>query len=90
MHEDRIIESICDAIQKALANQNESRAFEFQTRLTGGVIYPNSGGKGERAALLPKKRLAPDHDEDGDVFMVESAPDATTGKLVPQVPNPLF
>lgn len=37
LNEDAIIERVSDAIQQALAAQGKSRAFEYQTLLTGGL-----------------------------------------------------
>lgn len=37
LNEDAIIEKISDALQQALAVQNHSRTFEYQTLLTGGI-----------------------------------------------------
>ncbi|KAF8886529.1 DNA mismatch repair protein MutL [Infundibulicybe gibba] len=48
LNEEVIVERIAAALQQALASQNQSRAFEYQTLLTGGVA-----GRDE---LNPKKR----------------------------------
>ncbi|KAF9457554.1 DNA mismatch repair protein MutL [Collybia nuda] len=45
LNEDTIVEKISDAIQQALAVQNHSRAFAYQTLLTGGVEYDAQASK---------------------------------------------
>ncbi|KAH8083337.1 DNA mismatch repair protein MutL [Cristinia sonorae] len=51
LDEDAIIESICDKIQQSLVAQSQSRSFEYQTLLTGGIARNNKGKGKER--LLP-------------------------------------
>ncbi|KAI0372035.1 DNA mismatch repair protein MutL [Pilatotrama ljubarskyi] len=58
LNEDAIIERIADAVQEALIGQSQSRAFEYQTLLTGGIAEPTTQkSKGKRKA----------HPEDDDV-----------------------
>ncbi|KAI0826529.1 DNA mismatch repair protein MutL [Trametes gibbosa] len=42
LNEDAIVERIADAVQGALIGQSQSRAFEYQTLLTGGIAEPSS------------------------------------------------
>ncbi|KAI9063549.1 DNA mismatch repair protein MutL [Trametes sanguinea] len=49
LNEDAIIERIADAIQEALIGQSQSRVFEYQTLLTGGIAeVPSQKSKGKR------------------------------------------
>ncbi|KII91185.1 hypothetical protein PLICRDRAFT_37887 [Plicaturopsis crispa FD-325 SS-3] len=45
LNEEHITERIADALQEKLVGQNQSRVFEYQTLLTGGVAENSSGGK---------------------------------------------
>ncbi|KIM85752.1 hypothetical protein PILCRDRAFT_816958 [Piloderma croceum F 1598] len=50
LNEDDIIERISDSLQETLASQNQSRVFEYQTLLTGGIAEPGQSmknGKGK-------------------------------------------
>ncbi|CDO70633.1 hypothetical protein BN946_scf184748.g31 [Trametes cinnabarina] len=59
LNEDAIIERIADAIQEALIGQSQSRVFEYQTLLTGGIAeVPSQKSKGKR------KMQAVDEEED--------------------------
>ncbi|CAA7268441.1 unnamed protein product [Cyclocybe aegerita] len=57
LNEEAITERIADAIQENLAKQSHSRAFEYQTLLTGGIMGENP---------LSKKRSRKDDDDEGD------------------------
>ncbi|OSD08103.1 DNA mismatch repair protein MutL [Trametes coccinea BRFM310] len=49
LNEDVIIERIADAIHEALIGQSQSRVFEYQTLLTGGIAeVPSQKSKGKR------------------------------------------
>ncbi|KAL6300791.1 DNA binding protein [Sparassis latifolia] len=51
LDEDAIIDRISDALQGALVGQSQSRVFEYQTLLTGGVAeLPRGNGKGKGKA----------------------------------------
>ncbi|KAF8156932.1 DNA binding protein [Crassisporium funariophilum] len=58
LNEEAITERIADAIQENLAKQNHSRAFEYQTLLTGGVA-------GEEQ-IISKKRTRKERDATND------------------------
>ncbi|KAL7284130.1 hypothetical protein ACG7TL_001411 [Trametes sanguinea] len=49
LNEDVIIERIADAVHEALIGQSQSRVFEYQTLLTGGIAeVPSQKSKGKR------------------------------------------
>ncbi|CCM04736.1 uncharacterized protein FIBRA_06924 [Fibroporia radiculosa] len=50
LNEEAIIEQISDAMQKKLVEQNQSRSFEYQTLLTGGVAEQHDKGKSKERA----------------------------------------
>ncbi|KAI0646384.1 DNA mismatch repair protein MutL [Trametes meyenii] len=51
LNEDTIIERIADVVQEALIGQSQSRVFEYQTLLTGGIAeHPSQKVKGKRKA----------------------------------------
>ncbi|ESK91760.1 dna mismatch repair protein [Moniliophthora roreri MCA 2997] len=64
LNEDHITEQICDNIQEKLAEKSHSRAFEYQTLLTGG--------RAEDGAKTDKKRKT-QRDEDEDAGDEEKA-----------------
>jgi DNA mismatch repair protein MLH1 len=80
MHEDRIIEAICDSIQKKLASQNESRTFEYQTLLTGGAVSSSNERTNKEQQSQARKRTIQENDEDGDIIMIDSLPGTSVGK----------
>lgn len=63
LHEDEVVDDICEAVEAKLAGHGQSRVFEYQTLLTGGVA--SVGVKVGRRGT--EKRKAPD--EDGDEYM---------------------
>ncbi|KAG1885385.1 histidine kinase-like ATPase [Suillus subluteus] len=50
LNEETIIERISDAIQQKLAGQSQSRVFEYQTLLTGGIAQSGSRKGKEKAS----------------------------------------
>ncbi|KAJ6631150.1 DNA binding protein [Mycena sp. CBHHK59/15] len=73
LHEDAITQRIADALQRALAAQSQSRVFEYQTLLTGGIADPEQGGSKKRKG----KERARD-DEEGDSAETRPAPPKKT------------
>ncbi|KAH9852552.1 DNA binding protein [Lenzites betulinus] len=59
LNEDAIVERIADAVQAALIGQSQSRVFEYQTLLTGGIAEPSQKTRGKR------KERADNIDADG-------------------------
>ncbi|TFK41668.1 DNA binding protein [Crucibulum laeve] len=62
LNEEAITERIADALQKKLAGQSQSRAFEYQTLLTGGIVGQEPGRGKKRDA----KEISRGEDEDGE------------------------
>ncbi|KZT10305.1 DNA mismatch repair protein MutL [Laetiporus sulphureus 93-53] len=57
LNEDAIMERISDALQGKLVGESQSRVFEYQTLLTGGVAeVPRDKGKGKKRALDQEDR----------------------------------
>ncbi|KAH9926723.1 DNA mismatch repair protein MutL [Fomitopsis serialis] len=52
LNDDEIVERICDALQEKLVGQSQSRVFEYQTLLTGGIAETptQDNGKGKKRA----------------------------------------
>ncbi|TFY56523.1 hypothetical protein EVJ58_g7586 [Rhodofomes roseus] len=61
LNDDEIIERICDAVQEKLVGQSQSRVFEYQTLLTGGIAETPSQDKGKG-----KKRAREEDEMDVD------------------------
>ncbi|KAI0711182.1 DNA mismatch repair protein MutL [Cerioporus squamosus] len=59
LNEDAIIERLADVIQQALIGQSQSRVFEYQTLLTGGIAEPVVAQKAKG-----KRKAQPDDDAD--------------------------
>ncbi|RDX54602.1 DNA binding protein [Lentinus brumalis] len=66
LNEDAIIERIADVIQQALIGQSQSRVYEYQTLLTGGIAEPPATQKAKG------KRKAQPEDEDDDGLQEQS------------------
>ncbi|KAI0711270.1 DNA mismatch repair protein MutL [Earliella scabrosa] len=66
LNEDAITEQVADAIQQSLIGQSQSRVFEYQTLLTGGIAEPSSTQKGKG-----KRKARPEGDTPDDVVQVE-------------------
>ncbi|EPS97454.1 hypothetical protein FOMPIDRAFT_1166598 [Fomitopsis schrenkii] len=58
LNDDEIMERVCDAMQEKLVGQSQSRAFEYQTLLTGGIAEAPTQGNNKG------KKRARDEDED--------------------------
>ncbi|KAI0777761.1 DNA binding protein [Trametes elegans] len=75
LNEDAIIERIADVVQQALIGQSQSRVFEYQTLLTGGIAEaPSQISKGKRKAHA-EDALA----EEPDAHVVGSQDDTPEG-----------
>ncbi|EIW55636.1 DNA mismatch repair protein MutL [Trametes versicolor FP-101664 SS1] len=61
LDEDAIIERIADVVQDALIGQSQSRVFEYQTLLTGGIAEPAS----QKSAGKRKARAEDEIAEEG-------------------------
>ncbi|KAI8921755.1 hypothetical protein BC831DRAFT_475824 [Entophlyctis helioformis] len=60
LHEDSIIETLCEAIDGRLAGANDSRVYYVQTTLTGGTVATPASGTGSAAAsVLSNSSLRP-------------------------------
>ncbi|KAG1903457.1 histidine kinase-like ATPase [Suillus fuscotomentosus] len=57
LNEEAIIERISDAIQQRLATQSQSRVFEYQTLLTGGIAQSASRKGKEKASNADRRVL---------------------------------
>ncbi|KAG8901182.1 DNA mismatch repair protein [Tulasnella sp. 403] len=69
MNEEKIVNDISDAMQQKLASQGESRTFEYQTVLTGGVVSTGaSTSRKERDSGKGKRK----RDNDGDEYMEDA------------------
>ncbi|KAG8873304.1 DNA mismatch repair protein [Tulasnella sp. 331] len=80
MNEEEIISAIADTIQQKVALQGESRTFEYQTLLTGGVAGggPSAGPPHEDGS---KNKWNARTDDDGDEIM--------ENKIVDEEPSPV-
>ncbi|PFH48093.1 hypothetical protein AMATHDRAFT_6132 [Amanita thiersii Skay4041] len=59
LNEEVIIECISDSLSHALASQGQSRVFQYQTILTGGIAEPNTQsrkGKGKEKEVQAEER----------------------------------
>ncbi|KAG9025968.1 DNA mismatch repair protein [Tulasnella sp. JGI-2019a] len=70
MNEEEIINDIADAVQQKVALQGESRTFEYQTLLTGGVISVGAGPSGVPSIKDAGKNKRKIQDDD-DVEMMD-------------------
>ncbi|KAI0635254.1 DNA mismatch repair protein MutL [Trametes polyzona] len=76
LNEDAIIERIADVVQEALIGQSQSRVFEYQTLLTGGIAEPPSQKiKGKRKTRPDD--IDADEAEDANPENSEGAPEAS-------------
>lgn len=69
MNEEEIINAIADAIQQKVALQGNSRTFEYQTLLTGGVAGGDPLGGPSQKDTGGNKRKARVDDKDEDEIM---------------------
>ncbi|KAG6879008.1 hypothetical protein C0992_005898 [Termitomyces sp. T32_za158] len=74
LNEEEIIERISDAFQKALAVQNHSRTFEYQTLLTGGVASTEQDFSKKRKGKQREDNDAMDVEDDESSSNVSKAP----------------
>ncbi|KAI0746867.1 DNA binding protein [Daedaleopsis nitida] len=68
LNEEAITERISDAIQQSLIGQSQSRAFEYQTLLTGGIAQSATSlkAKGKRKAQSEDEDLTENVEVDGE------------------------
>ncbi|KAI0938628.1 hypothetical protein AcW1_001690 [Taiwanofungus camphoratus] len=79
LDEDSIIERVSDALQQALVGQSQSRVFEYQTLLTGGIEVQQDKGKGkERASNADFEKERRTRSRGG-----EDSPSSEVGSTVP-------
>ncbi|KAK2461036.1 hypothetical protein APHAL10511_006977 [Amanita phalloides] len=71
LDEEAIIETIAESLGHALASQGQSRAFECQTLLTGGIADPEN--------LSSKKRKGKEKEVDQGHEVESSSPSSSTG-----------
>ncbi|KAI0764880.1 DNA binding protein [Fomes fomentarius] len=72
LNEDTITERIADAIQQALIGQSQSRVFEYQTLLTGGIAESTTTQK------TKGKRKAQPSDEDDTMDGADDTPEGSS------------
>ncbi|KAG6820913.1 hypothetical protein H0H93_009687 [Arthromyces matolae] len=63
LNEEKIVERISDSFQKALAVQNHSRTFEYQTLLTGGIV--DNGQETSKKRKGKQREVSEDEEEEG-------------------------
>ncbi|KAJ6590595.1 histidine kinase-like ATPase [Mycena vulgaris] len=76
LNEDGITDQISDTLQQALASQSHSRAFEYQTLLTGGIAEPEQSTSKKRKG----KERARDEDQDQDTAAAPAPPKKTASQ----------
>ncbi|KAF8660765.1 hypothetical protein AX16_001559 [Volvariella volvacea WC 439] len=79
LNEDAITEKIADTIQKTLAAQSQSRSFEYQTLLTGGIASTEP--------INPRKRKGKDR-ETGRADSDRGEGSSATSSIPPSYPQP--
>ncbi|KAJ7151144.1 histidine kinase-like ATPase [Mycena filopes] len=73
LNEDGITDEIADALQRALSSQSNSRVFEYQTLLTGGIAADEGSGSKKRKG----KERARDEDEEEEAPRPSAPPKKT-------------
>ncbi|EIW77203.1 DNA mismatch repair protein MutL [Coniophora puteana RWD-64-598 SS2] len=64
LNEEAIIENVTDAVQQELAGQTQSRVFQYQTLLTGGLAGDSTQSTKSRKGKEKEETKDPDEDEE--------------------------